>query len=192
MVVVVVVCHTLPPPAPFNSCFPGEPGSAGFPVVSSSTCSRREPLEMSGTGLLWSGCPSCQPDQQHQSAEGNTKHWQWPGLVSLLPPLDGFLTEGRWSLYTGFATPVQWSPVTVTCFVLIVSVFVYSVNTQMRGCLVLYHCFSKHTIDGIVNWWSWNWNRCTYLQIHTVINPVCIRSCFAFHCSLFSVSKVLL
>jgi len=43
----------------FNSCFPGEPGLAGFTSVSSSTWSVQQPLEISGTDLLWARCPSC-------------------------------------------------------------------------------------------------------------------------------------
>jgi len=51
----------------FNGRFPGEPGLPWFHSLSSSICSRREPLEIRGTRFLWAGCPYCQPTRSVKS-----------------------------------------------------------------------------------------------------------------------------
>jgi len=50
--------------------FPGEPGSAGSSLGSSSTCFTREPPRTSGTGFY-----GLLPSHRCQVTEGNSKHW---------------------------------------------------------------------------------------------------------------------
>jgi len=72
--------------------FPREPGQSAPPQFSFSTCSRKEPLIIRGTGLLWAGYPSCHPTNSVKALKetGNDTrpseqcHFQWPWLTFMI------------------------------------------------------------------------------------------------------------